>query len=54
MPRTKPPHPTIDFAALMEPVAFKLLGDPNTELSKGPRDIRFGTRGSMAINCETG
>ena len=44
----------IDFAALMEPVAIKLLGEPNTKLSKPPRDVRFGTRGSMAANFEDG
>ena len=54
MPRIRPPRPTIDFAALMEPVALRLLGEPNARLSKPPRDIRFGTHGSLAVDCETG
>ena len=44
----------IDFAALMEPVALKLLGEPNTNLSNPPRDVRFGSRGSMAVDYENG
>ena len=32
----------IDFAALMEPVALRLLGEPNPRLSKPPRELRFG------------
>ncbi|WP_447044273.1 toprim domain-containing protein [Vreelandella sp. H-I2] len=42
-----------DFAALMEPVARELLGDPNAELSKGDK-LRFGTHGSMAVDIEAG
>lgn len=42
-----------DFAALMEPVARELLGDPNGELSKGDK-LRFGTHGSMAVDLEAG
>jgi putative DNA primase/helicase len=44
----------IDFAALMEPVALKLFGEPNTKLSNLPRDVRFGSRGSLAVNFEDG
>ena len=44
----------IDFAALMEPVALKLLGEPNAKLSNPPRDMRFGSRGSMAVDYEGG
>jgi hypothetical protein len=44
MPRISPPRPTIDFAALMEPVALKLLGESNAGLSKPPKDVRFGER----------
>jgi hypothetical protein len=44
----------IDFAALMEPVALKLLGEPNMKLSNLPRDVRFGSRGSLAVNFEDG
>jgi len=42
-----------DFAALMEPVARELLGDPNQEHSKGNK-LRFGTHGSLAIDTDTG
>ena len=38
----------------MEPVALKLLGEPNTNLSNPPRDMRFGSRGSMAVDYENG
>jgi AAA domain/Homeodomain-like domain len=44
----------IDFAVLMEPVALKLLGEPNAKLSNPPRDMRFGSRGSMAVDYEGG
>ncbi len=44
----------IDFSSLMEPVAHRLLGEPNDGLSKSPRDMRFGTHGSLSINVETG
>ena len=44
----------VDFARLMEPVARRLLGEPNSRLSKPPRDVRFGTYGSMSVNFETG
>jgi hypothetical protein len=44
----------IDFAALMEPVALRLLGKPNEGLSKPPREVRFGNHGSMSVNYEAG
>ena len=44
----------IDYARLMEPVALKLLGEPNARLSKPPRDVRFGSHGSMTVNFEDG
>ena len=44
----------INFPALMEPVARLLLGEPNARLSKPPRDVRFGTHGSMSVDCEAG
>lgn len=44
----------IDYARLMEPVALKLLGKPNARLSKPPRDVRFGSHGSMAVDFENG
>ena len=42
------------FEALMEPVARRLLGKPNSRLSKPPKELRFGNHGSMAINLESG
>ena len=44
----------IDFAALMEPVAALLLGEPNARLSKPPRDVRYGTHGSLSVDFESG
>jgi hypothetical protein len=44
----------IDFAALMEPVALRLLGEPNPRLSKPPRELRFGNHDSVSVDCETG
>ena len=44
----------IAFEALMEPVALRLLGEPNKALSKFPTDMRWGTNGSLSVNYETG
>jgi hypothetical protein len=44
----------IDFASLMEPVATRLLGEPNKRLSKPPKDIRYGNHGSLSIDLTTG
>jgi hypothetical protein len=44
----------IDFASLMEPVARRLLGEPNHRLSKPPKDVRFGNHGSMSVDIEAG
>jgi putative DNA primase/helicase len=38
----------IDFAALLAPVARRLLGDPNKQLSTRS-ELRFGTHGSLAV-----
>ena len=46
--------PRIDFPSLMEPVALRLLGEPNPRLSKPPRDVRFGNNGSMCVDYENG
>jgi hypothetical protein len=43
----------IDFVALTEPVARRLLGNPNKNLSK-PGKIRWGSHGSFLLNTETG
>jgi hypothetical protein len=43
----------IDFRALMEPVARKLLGEPNHALSKDG-ELRFGSRGSLSVNLTNG
>ena len=44
----------IDFATLMQPVALALLGEPNSMLSKPPRDVRYGTHGSLSVDFESG
>ena len=44
----------IAFEDLMEPVALRLLGEPNQRLSKPPKEIRFGTHGSMAVDYQAG
>lgn len=44
---------SVDFSALIEPVARELLGEPNDELSKG-YDLRFGANGSLAVDLEAG
>src|SRR5262245_41432397 len=41
----------IDFDALMEPVALRLLGEP--ALKQG-NEWRYGTRGSLSINLKKG
>jgi hypothetical protein len=38
----------------MPDVAARLLGECNQRLSKPPKDVRYGTNGSMAVNFETG
>ncbi len=45
---TASPMSNIDFAALIEPVARKLLGDPN-RLQSSKTEWRFGSRGSLSI-----
>jgi hypothetical protein len=45
--------PRIEIAALMEPVARALLGAPNEALSSG-RELRFGSRGSVSVDCAKG
>ena len=45
--------PRYDLTTLMEPVARKLLGEPNEGLSSG-HELRFGTRGSMAVDLKKG
>jgi hypothetical protein len=44
------PH---DIARLMQPVATMLLGTPNAKLSS-KHELRYGTRGSMAIDLKKG
>ena len=44
----------VAFQLLMEPVALRLLDDPNAKLSKPPGDVRFGRHGSVSVNYETG
>jgi hypothetical protein len=42
-----------ELANLMEPVALRLLGEPNRALSKG-REWRFGTKGSLSVDIGKG
>jgi putative DNA primase/helicase len=44
----------IAFDTLMEPVVARLLGEPNHRLSKPPKDVRYGTHGSLSINLVEG
>jgi hypothetical protein len=44
----------IAFESLMEPVARRLLGEPNQRLSNPPKDVRFGTNGSVSVDYEVG
>jgi hypothetical protein len=46
--------PRIPFETLMEPVCAQLLGKPNARLSRPPRDVRYGSNGSLSVNFETG
>src|SRR5262245_43639267 len=41
------------FAALMEPVARFLLGEPNARMSSA-HELRYGTRGSLSIDLQKG
>jgi hypothetical protein len=43
--------PDIEFSALMEAVAVKLLGDPS---ARTKRELRYGRKGSLKINLEEG
>lgn len=42
-----------DFGSLIGPIARELLGEPNRQLSK-PRELRYGTNGSRAVNLDAG
>ena len=42
-----------DLALLMEPVARRLLGEPNKALSHG-HNFRFGNRGSLSVDTKQG
>jgi hypothetical protein len=43
----------IDFAALLEPVARRLWGEPNRKLSSA-RELRWGSNGSRSVNRAQG
>jgi putative DNA primase/helicase len=47
-------HSTTDWVPLIEPVARRLLGEPNDKLSKLGIELRFGSNGSKSINLEKG
>jgi putative DNA primase/helicase len=42
------------FQDLMEPIASRLLGEPNQRLSKPPKEGRWGTHGSLSVNFQAG
>src|SRR5262245_10521368 len=44
----------IRISSLMEPVVARLLGEPNQRLSKPPKDMRYGTHGSLAVDLSHG
>ena len=46
--------PRIPFETLMEPVCAQLLREQNARLSRPPRDVRYGSNGSLSVNFETG
>lgn len=46
-------RPSIDFRALMGPVALKLYGEPNAKLSK-PNELRWGSHGGRIVYLESG
>ncbi len=45
--------PEIDFSAIALDVAQELLGEPNAVLSNA-RELRYGNKGSMAIDLQKG
>ncbi|RYJ00686.1 MAG: hypothetical protein EON47_13090, partial [Acetobacteraceae bacterium] len=45
--------PATDFVRAMGPVARALLGEPSQEI-KAKRELRFGTRGSLAVSLDKG
>src|SRR5215475_14031188 len=42
-----------NFAGLIEPIARRLLGEPNARLSSKD-ELRYGTRGSLVIDLKKG
>jgi len=44
----------IDFAALIEPVARRLWGEPNARLCKKGKELRWGNHGSRSVDLEKG
>ena len=38
----------------MEPVARRLLGEPNSKLSKPQKELRWGNHGSMSVDLVKG
>lgn len=45
--------PASDLASAMRPVALRLLGEPNSTLSRG-NDLRWGRKGSLSIDLSKG
>jgi hypothetical protein len=44
----------INFAALIEPVARRLWGEPNARLCKKGKELRWGNHGSRSVDLEKG
>ena len=44
----------INLKALIEPVARRLFGEPNAALSSPGKELRWGSRGSLCVNCVNG
>jgi hypothetical protein len=47
-------HGQFDWNDYTEAVAAEILGEPNPEMSRPPKDVRFGNHGSVSVNYETG
>jgi hypothetical protein len=43
-----------DWAAHTKAVVVDIFGEPNTEMSRPPDDVRFGNHGSVSVNYTTG
>jgi hypothetical protein len=51
---TRDNHALSNVGHLMEPVARRLLGEPNSKLSKPQKELRWGNHGSMSVDLAKG